>query len=472
MIATIFDSVRVTLTRGLCVASLVLVTGCGEAPETSLPEAALDSLVARALEAGPIAGAAVAIAREGQVVFERGYGIADLGRARPVTPGTRFNVASVGKVLAAATVMRLADAGRLDLDAPVADLLPELEGVRALDGVRLWHLLSMTSGLPDYVDADLERWRVTREPLTSRFVLDFVRDHDRVFEPGEQWMYSNTGFYLAGLAVASVTGRLWEAVVSDEVLPALGLEETGLCDEAGEARSIGYEVDGEGFVPSVQDQETGVRGDAGLCATVGDLARLPGRLAAGGVSATALTEMSAPTRLSSGIDVDYGLGIARGELFGHELWGHLGGAGSYVAVLGHLPGASLSIAVAVNTRYADVGALMLVADIVGVVLGEEPSRPTDRAVPDSLGRLIAGRYVGDRSRTAYEIVYDDERVFRIREGASDESLRLLWQEDQAFGRGDWPHDRFIFHLGAGGAESYSAYYNGFFDGFYVRTPQP
>ncbi|MEZ4584810.1 MAG: serine hydrolase domain-containing protein [Gemmatimonadales bacterium] len=168
---------------------------------------AVDAAVGRALETGPIAGAAVGIVRDGELLFQGAYGVADLEAGRPVTTGTQFNLASVGKVLSAAIMLRLVESGALDLDVPIADAVAELRGVEATTGVTLRHLLSMTSGLPDYAGADLDRWRRTRQPLEPAFALDFVRDTSRVFEPGDQWLYSNTGPYLAALAAEAAADR-------------------------------------------------------------------------------------------------------------------------------------------------------------------------------------------------------------------------------------------------------------------------
>ena len=445
----------------------------GATPEPYRAAAVIDSIMRSALHDGPLVGASVSVAEGGTPVFTGSYGLADVATGRPVTTDTRFNVASVGKIVAATTVLRLVDEGRMRLDAEVTDLLPELRGAPALEGVELRHLLDMTSGLPDYVDADFERWVATRQPLDPAFVLDHVRDHPRVFAPGAGWMYTNTGFYLAGMAVGRVVGTSWGDYVTGEVLPALGLAETGLCDEAGGARSVGYERSGTTFVPSVQDQETGVRGDAGLCATTADLAVLPARLRAGGVSAEALRLMTSATRLEDGTDVDYGVGVARGRLFGQELWGHMGGSGSIVAVLVHFEAADVSIAIAVNTRRASLGALVLLGQVAHVVLA--PDRPGSPPVAppgapaDSVLSALVGTYVGDRSRTTYAVRVEEGTLVRTLPGDPGTELRLLWRGGLDFGRADWPLDRFRFHVVEGRVTGFSAYYNGVFDGYYARA---
>ncbi|MEK9509517.1 serine hydrolase domain-containing protein [Gemmatimonadota bacterium Y43] len=446
-----------------------LLSGCAEPVDPPSPLAAsIDSILSVALDDGPLAGASVAVVRGGEPIFQGFYGLADVERGLPVTADTRFNVASVAKIIAAATVLRLAEEGRLSLDQPVVELLPELEGRAVLEGVQVRHLLDMTSGLPDYVSADLERWLQTREPLDPSFVLDELSRSEKVFDPGEQWMYTNTGFYLAGLIVERVAAAPWAEVVDAQVVSPLGLRATGLCDEMGAERSIGYEATDSGFVRSVQDAERGVRGDAGLCTTATELALLPDRLRSDGLTAASLQRMLAPTRLLNGTGVDYGLGVARGRLFGRNLWGHLGGSGSIVAALYHFVPDTVSVAVVVNTRQASLGGLELVADVAAAVLAVgSPSLPT--AIPgDASLAAFEGRFVGDRSRTEYQMRVVENALVRSEPGDPESALALTRIGPLEFGRADWPLDRFLFHRMEGAVTGYSAYYNGIFDGYYAR----
>lgn len=446
--------------------ALWLIVGCnaGQSGEFRA-RAAVDSLMKSALESGQLVGASVSIAEGSDLVFVGSYGLADLEAAVPVTRDTRFNVASVGKIIASATVMRLVDDDLVSLDDEAAAFLPDLEDEPSLEGVRLGHLLNMTSGLSDYVQADLARWETTRAPLEPAFVLDHVRTEQRLFDPGSEWMYSNTGFYLAGLIVEQVMGRSWGDFVTEDVLPELGLDRSGLCDEAGSERSIGYQATDSGFVRSVQDQETGVRGDAGICATTSDIALLPTRLRGGALSPEALSSMLSPTRLENGTVVDYGYGVSRGRLFGRPLWGHLGGAGSLVAVLMHFESDDISITLAVNTRDASLGALVLIAEVARVVLPMGDAGPTTEAPPEQLLSQLVGTYIGDRSRTSYSVSLDGGTL-GIR--SPDSTVPLIWREELEFGRDDWPLDRFRFHIVDGRVTGFSAYYNGLFDGYRVR----
>lgn len=453
--------------------ALILIAVLAAASAWAQPHdlsARIDAIAQNALDDGPIAGLSIAVVQDGEMLHARGYGLADTGVGTPVTTETLFNAASVGKIIAAAAVLRLVDEGRLDLDDDLATLLPSFPNPEQGRQISLRQLLNHTAGLNDYVAASYDRWKETGQPLDPSFVLDYVRGRPLDFAPGTHWIYSNTGFYLAGLILERVTGRPWGAYVIEEIARPLGLDSVVLCDEAGTARSVGYDVTDDGFVPSVQDAERGVRGDAGLCATALDLARLTSALTTSGLlSDESLDVMLAPTVLANGIVVDYSLGVARGTLDGHALWGHVGGnSSSNVAALVHYPEADLSIAVLVNTRFGEVGALMIEAEVARLVLGlGKPTLANLPLDPKAQARYL-GTYVGDRGDWRYHIVADDERLARVSAEDTTSVTPLLRQNGHAFGRADWPMDRFVFHFQDDRARAYSIYYNGLFGGLYRR----
>lgn len=458
--------------------------GCGgeqghatdEAGDMPAPSHALtariDSIAQAALNGGPIAGLSIAVMRNGEVLHARGYGLADTKAKIPVTPETLFNAASVGKVIAAAAVLRLVDEGKLSLDDDLATLLPTFPNPEQGQRITLRQLLNHTSGLADYF-YEYTRWEEEGTPFNPAFVLDYVRDRPLDFEPGTEWRYSNTAFYLAGLIVERVTGRPWGDYVIEEIARPLGLESVVLCDEAGLSRSVGYDVGEDGgFALSVEDAEQGVRGDAGLCMTPLDLARLPDALATSGLlSNERLEAMLGPTVLANGVRVDAGLGVMRGSLDGHPLWGHVGGnASSNVAALLHYPDDGVTVAVLVNTRFGDVGALMIEAEIARLVLGLGEPKLADLPLDPEAAALYLGTYAGDRGGWRYHIVSRDERLARVWAADDTTSVRpLLYQGNNVFGRSDWPMDRFVFHLTGSQAHAYSVYYNGLFGGFYRRV---
>ncbi|WP_228728324.1 serine hydrolase domain-containing protein [Brevibacillus composti] len=163
-----------------------------------------------------IAGAAIAVSRRGEIVYEQGFGVRDLETGEPVTPDTIFGIASVTKSFTALAVMQLAEQGKLSIDDPVTAYLPEfaLSTLEQPELVRIHHLLSHTTGL-----APIQR----REDLTrlSDHLAYVAQDHELLGLPGEYFSYCNDTFLLLGLIIERVTGRLFRRHMTAELLDRL-----------------------------------------------------------------------------------------------------------------------------------------------------------------------------------------------------------------------------------------------------------
>ncbi len=166
-----------------------------------------------------IAGAAVAVAQRGQVIFEQGFGYRDVQRKLPVTPETIFGIASVSKSFTALAIMQLVDAGLLSVDDPVTKYLPEwrLSGVDDMSAIKVRHLLSHTTGLPPM--------RRRQDIATFGEHMDFLRDEEYTMlgRPGEYFSYCNDTFLLLGEIIERLSGRIYRKYMTEHLLDALGM---------------------------------------------------------------------------------------------------------------------------------------------------------------------------------------------------------------------------------------------------------
>jgi CubicO group peptidase (beta-lactamase class C family) len=240
------------------------------APALTPPDPGIDALVAR--YDGQVPGAAVLVLHDGVPVFRRGYGLAVVEDATPVTPRSNFRLASVSKQFTAAAILLLAQDGTLTLDDPVRRWLPSLPA--AADAVTLRHLLSHTSGLLDY--EDLMPSGSTAQ-VHDADVLRLLEGQNRtLFAPGSTYRYSNSGYALLALVVGRASGQDFATFLRQRIFLPLGMAGTVAHQDGVDAvtdRAYGYSpVDGH-WQRTDQSPTSAVLGDGGLYSSLDDLAR-------------------------------------------------------------------------------------------------------------------------------------------------------------------------------------------------------
>lgn len=342
--------------------------------------AIVDSLgSAEALNRG-VPGIAVAIVADGDVLVQRGYGIADVSSGRGVTEHTPFNIASVTKPFTAAVVQQLAAEDRIRLDAPASEYLP-LPAVYRSITVR--QLLTHTSGIA----RDLRRDN-NDDPDTAEYRRRLDASQPSA-PPGERFEYSNTGFTVLGWLVEAIEGQPLEEVLRRRIFRPLGMHEAryraSLGDDPERARPHAV-VDG---VPQPTLFISGGFGSGGISLSAADLAAFAKGLQGGKFLPLAELEAAwtpgkladgrpAPVRLNSDSD-GYGFGWFITSFAGRRLVTHGGGITGYSANLYHFPDDGLTIAVLANVKGRDDGAAPV--DPLARRIAErllEARRPTSR----------------------------------------------------------------------------------------------
>lgn len=218
--------IAVTLAATLLAGWVSAEEAASQELNTANAEAFLEEVMPQYLRTQEVPGAAVSVVAGGEILAARGYGVADLSTGRAVAADTPFRVASITKLFTFTAIMQLVEEGRLDLDADVNEYLtttrvPERFGAP----VTLRHLLTHTSGFED-VGIGTARLEDPGPDALRRYVAHHVPA--RVRPPGEVIASSKHGAALAGLVLSDVTGRPWDAVVTERVLEPLGMARTTL----------------------------------------------------------------------------------------------------------------------------------------------------------------------------------------------------------------------------------------------------
>lgn len=235
-------------------------------------QAELNALVEE-VEEPEAPGAILGLLRRGEPFFVRPFGLADLEEGRPVTSDTAFYLASVAKNFTAACVLDAAEAGKLQLDAPIRKVLTSLPA--RLDGVTLRHLLHHRSGIDDVYDLVIGL-DLGRAPLASNTAVVELcaRAMELDFAPGTRCSYSNTGYVLLAEGLRSATGKSLPAYARDALFEPLGMKHaayTGEPELARIPRALPYARHEDGWRPS--EIVSGLVGPGGLWASFEDLAR-------------------------------------------------------------------------------------------------------------------------------------------------------------------------------------------------------
>ncbi|GAB4576272.1 MAG: hypothetical protein Kow0077_31870 [Anaerolineae bacterium] len=192
--------------------------------------ARFESFALEQLAATGLPGLSAAAIHDGEIVWQCGFGFRDLAARRPATPRTIYGIASLTKSFTALAVMQLAEQGRLTLDDPVEQHLPAFKLRPGGESVRLWHLLTHTSGLPAlaYSEQDINAYVLGQPALPLASVDDLITFMNDAagwvrHRPGEAWYYLNEGYSLLGAIIEQLSGLTYADYVTRHILEPLGM---------------------------------------------------------------------------------------------------------------------------------------------------------------------------------------------------------------------------------------------------------
>ena len=311
-------------------------------------EAHMDSLFAL-MDHTDTPGAAVAIVRGDSVQFAKGYGIADLEHDIPVTPNTVFMAASVSKQFTAYGIALLANQGKISLDDPVTDYIPELPNFQYPMTIR--HLVHHTSGLRDEFSLlALAGYRMD-DVITKDDILRLIyQQKDLNFDPGERYMYSNSGYTLMAEIITRVSGQSFRDWMHENLFRPLGMASSQFRSERGqtiENVASGYITASDGY--KAQRVNYSSVGASGLYTTALDLGRWLIALKRGDVGGIETRDLAHSRGiLSDGDTLTYAFGIRYGWFRGTRSIGHSGSHRGYRTWAGRFPEYDLGIAVLGN----------------------------------------------------------------------------------------------------------------------------
>jgi CubicO group peptidase (beta-lactamase class C family) len=359
-------------------------------------------------------GCSVAVYQDSEIVYQRGYGMADLEHGIALTPASVFHIASVSKQFAAASVALLAQEGKLSLDDEARKHVPELPDFGKPITIR--QLVHHTSGLRDQWEVlGLSGWRYSQDLITDEDVMSLVKRQKALnFEPGSKYSYSNTGYTLLAQIVQRVTGKSFREFTTERFFEPLGMRNTHFRDDFSEVvpnMAYGYDLEGDDFKTSVTNFNT--VGATSLLTTVADLVNWDRNFYDGKVGGPAfLSQLVEQGVLNDGSKIDYAFGLTIGKYRGLPTVGHSGSDAGYRAYLVRFPEQRFGIACLCNVggvspmEFSDRIADIYLADR----LEAAPAPPAAVEVPESELSPLVGVYVKQDGREAQRVFLKDGRL--------------------------------------------------------------
>ena len=313
--------VKVAAATGVALVTLAISAPASSAARaiTRSVETRIDSAAKQDVASGRVAGAAVAVLRDGQLVFSRGYGRSNLELSAPVGAKTVFRIGSLTKQFTAAGVLLLAEQGRLKIDDKLSVYLPHFP--RANE-VTLRDLLNHTSGIHNFTEGPVIDKISTSGATVQQLVTDIAEQSPLYdFDPGKGWWYSNSNYALLGAVIEKVSGESWAAFMKTQIFDKLGMADTAADDarDVVPGRASGYSLikGSPGRFRNADFTAMSVPYAAGaLRSTVGDMARWSAGLYGGKLlKPESLKEMLAPGRLRSGAEDQTAIAWPGGKAF-------------------------------------------------------------------------------------------------------------------------------------------------------------
>jgi CubicO group peptidase (beta-lactamase class C family) len=358
----------------------------------------------------PGPGCSAAVSLNGQVVFEKAFGMAELEHGIPNTPQTIFESGSVAKQFTAAAVVLLSLDGKLSLDDPVRKHIPEFPDYGTPLTIR--HILTHTAGLRDWGSV-MTLTGVGRGDriINNDIALDvIVRQKNLDFTPGAEYSYSNSGYQLAAIIVERVSKQKFRAFVEERLFKPLGMTKSSWRDDYQRlvpGRAQAYSRQGDKAPWRLNMPFMNVVGNGGMLTTIGDWMKWNAMLDSRSLGAPLVEALETQGVLNDGRKISYSLGLGVGTYKGIKQVSHSGGTAGYQTFLARYPDKKLSVGALCNGFPPSSGDV--VEGIVDEILGpfpEAPKMPDGVPMTEDQLKKFVGIWKNERSRNANRIVLD------------------------------------------------------------------
>lgn len=380
------NNISFTMRQSAVSIALLLLSFASAAAQDLTPK--FDEYLSALVDQGRFTGA-VLVARDGRVVFTKGYGFANVEFDAANTPETRFRLGSITKQFTAAAILLLQERGKLSVQDAICKYQENCPA--AWSEVTIHHLLSHTGGIPSFTSSP-DYLPKMMMPVTTQDMIARFKDKPLDFKPGEKWSYSNSGYYLLGCVIEKAAGESYESFLQKNVFDPLKMANTGYehHDTILKKRATGYSLVKGKKVNSAYIDMTQPYAAGALYSTVGDLFLWNEGLYSGKlISAKSLEAMTTPVRNNYG----YGLGVDSKS--NRKKISHGGGINGFSTYISRYADDKITVVVLGNADYGAPGPGKISQDLAAILLGEKyeiPAAIAEVKVDPGIFTAYTGQY--------------------------------------------------------------------------------
>lgn len=364
----------------------------------------------------------VLIAKDGQIILKKGYGFANYEHDVSNDAQTKFCLASLTKQFTAMAVMQLCEAGLLNVDDPINKHIPEYPNG---DKITIHHLLSHTSGIPNFTASVDEETRV--KPCSLEEIIERFKDEPLEFTPGEKFRYCNAGYYLLGYVIEKVTGASYESVLKRQIFDPLGMANSGYDRHSSilKKRASGYSLRDSKLVNADYVCVANTHASGALYSTVEDLFLWDRVL----YTEKLLKKKSLELMFTPFTD-QYGYGWGIVQVFDRKFVGHNGDMEGFQTHISRFIDDDVCVIVLSNYGHAPIGKIGV--DLAAIVFGESYTIPRQRVavyVDPEVYNAYVGQYAVSPKFTL-TIIKEDDRLYCQPTG--QERLEIVPESESTF----------------------------------------
>lgn len=377
-------------------------------------------------------GCAALVAKNGQIIYRKAFGMADLELNVPMQPEMVFRIGSITKQFTAIAILQLMEQGKLSLQDEITKFIPDypMHG----HSITVEHLLTHTSGIKSYTDVP-EFQKFIRTDMKPEEVIDLIKSKPMEFAPGTKWKYNNSGYFLLGYIIEKVTGKTYQEYLQENFFTPLGMTSSCYGDDTKiiKLRASGYQPGKDGTVNADFMSMLLPYAAGSIMSTVDDLYKWNRAVHSYKLVKKETLEMAhTPYRLADGKSTGYGYGWFLSHLQGSPTIEHGGGINGYLTSSVYLPDEDVFVALFSNSngKVPEFASLKMAALAIGKPLKIKAIQLEEAALQE-----YQGIYVNEEEREA-KIVLDEGKLAVARSGGSRRTMipveRDMFQIENTF----------------------------------------